>query len=73
MADVLAIEERGIPADLPRSTYEMIRRGAALNPKAPALTFFLSAKKFRKSETWSYGELVADVTRAANFFHTSCS
>jgi fatty-acyl-CoA synthase len=40
-SDVLALEAQGRPPDLPSSTYEMILRGAALNPSAPALSFFL--------------------------------
>jgi fatty-acyl-CoA synthase len=39
-SDVLALEAQGRPPDLPSSTYEMILRGAALNPSAPALSFF---------------------------------
>ena len=36
--DVEAIEARGEPM-LPASTYEMISRGAMLDPEAPALSF----------------------------------
>jgi fatty-acyl-CoA synthase len=32
LLDVEAVEAQGLPADLPESTYEMIRRGASLNP-----------------------------------------
>ena len=66
--DILAIEARGMPADLPTSTYEMIRRGAAINPSAPALSFFLRAADHRKAQTWTYRELVRDITRTANLF-----
>ena len=38
--DVLALEAQGLPVDLPANTYEMIRRGAAIDPSAPALSFF---------------------------------
>ena len=65
-SDILAIEARGMPADLPTSTYEMIRRGAAINPSAPALSFFLRAADHRKAQTWTYHELVRDITRTAN-------
>jgi fatty-acyl-CoA synthase len=68
MDDVLAIETPGLPADLPSSTYEMICRGAAINPSAPALSFFATADDYQNAECWTYGELVRDVTRTANMF-----
>ncbi|WP_186061606.1 acyl-CoA synthetase [Burkholderia gladioli] len=66
--DVLAIETTQRLADLPASTYEMIRRGAQIDPSAPALSFFLRAEDHRKAECWSYRELLGDITRAANLF-----
>ncbi|KXV03129.1 acyl-CoA synthetase [Caballeronia megalochromosomata] len=66
--DVLAIEAQGQVADLPSSTYEMICRGAAINPSAPALSFFATADDYRNAESWTYRELVRDVTRTANLF-----
>lgn len=68
LADVLALEQQG-PGPLPSSTYEMIRRGVALNPKAPALSFFLQTEGHRKPEVWSYEALLAGIHRTANFFH----
>ena len=68
LADVLAIEAQGPPADLPVSTYDLILRGAALNPAAPALSFFQRAEDHRNVECWTYGELVRDINRAANMF-----
>ena len=68
MDDVLAIEQQGLPADLPSSTYEMIRRGATINPSAPALSFFATADDYRNAERWTYSELVHDITRTANMF-----
>jgi fatty-acyl-CoA synthase len=67
-SDVLAIEAQGMPEDLPVSTYEMICRGAAINPSAPALSFFMTADGHRDAECWTYGELVRDITRTANAF-----
>ena len=61
--DVARAEAPGLPADLPASTYEMIRRGANLNPDAPALSFFLTTDEHRKPETWSYRTLLEDITR----------
>ena len=67
-AGIRAIEAQGLPADLPTSTYEMIRRGAAIDPSAPALSFFLRAEDHREAECWTYNELLRDITRAANMF-----
>ncbi len=69
-SDVLAIEAPGMPRDLPPSTYEMLRRGAAIDPSAPALSFFLHADRYETTEQWSYRELLRDVTRTANMFTT---
>ena len=66
--DVLALEAQGVPEDLPVSTYEMICRGAAIDPSAPALSFFMTADVYRNAECWTYGELVRDITRTANAF-----
>jgi len=68
-ADILAIEGRGVPADLPSSTYDMILRGAAIDPKAPALSFFLRVEDHAAPQTWSYAEFVRDINRTANLFH----
>ena len=35
---------------------------------ARALSFFLSADRLDEAHVWTYAELVADVTRAANIF-----
>ena len=68
-ADVLRIENQGLPTDLPVSTFDMIRRGAAINPQAPALSFFLRTEDHRKPEVWTYQTLLARITQTANFFH----
>jgi fatty-acyl-CoA synthase len=64
--DVLVIEAQGQLADLPSSTYEMICRGAAINPSAPALSFFATADDYASREHWTYCELLRDITRTAN-------
>ncbi|CAJ0860383.1 Long-chain-fatty-acid--CoA ligase [Ralstonia sp. LMG 32965] len=68
LQDVEAAEGQGLPPDLPPSTYEMIRRGASLNPRAPALSFFLSVNDHRTPQTWSYAALLERITQTANFF-----
>ncbi|MGU7774814.1 acyl-CoA synthetase [Burkholderia sp. MR1-5-21] len=67
-ADVVAIETEGPPADLPASTYEMICRGAAIDPSAPALSFFLRTDDHRHARRWTYAALLRDITRTANLF-----
>ncbi|RJF89302.1 acyl-CoA synthetase [Oleomonas cavernae] len=67
--DVERIENRGFPSDLPRSTYEMIKRGASINPNAPALSFFLRTEDHLQPETWNYRQLLQRITQAANAFH----
>jgi fatty-acyl-CoA synthase len=66
--DVIAIEVQDLPTDLPASTYEMICHGAAINPCAPALSFFLRAADHHKPEQWTYREFVRDINRTANMF-----
>lgn len=67
--DIENIERIGLPGTLPDSTYEMIQRTAVRIPDAPALSFFLTTAEHRRPETWSYAQLFARITQAANFFH----
>lgn len=69
LTDIEAIEAEPLPASLPSSTYEMIARTARATPDAPALSFFLRVDDHRTPESWSYGQLFAAITRAANLFH----
>ena len=67
LADIVAIEavplgERG----LPQSTYAALAASAKRVPDRTALTFFLSAERLDKTHVWTYAELFADITRAAN-------
>ncbi|APC19099.1 acyl-CoA synthetase [Pseudomonas frederiksbergensis] len=59
------LSERGLAS----STYEALRRTAGRIPDAPALSFFADATDFQSTHDWSYCELFADITRAANAFH----
>lgn len=67
--DVRAIEAEGPPADWPQNTYDLLKRGAALDPAAPALSFFLTIEDQDRPEIWSYRRLIAEITRTANAFH----
>lgn len=70
IVDIEAIEavplaDRG----LPRTTYEALAATTRRMPDAKALSFFLTSDAYDHVFTWSYAELLADVTRAANAFH----
>ena len=68
--DVLNGEEQMKGAALPDSTYELICQGEALDPEAPALSFFLTTDSHARPETWSYRQLVRRINQATNFFDT---
>ncbi|WP_322083355.1 acyl-CoA synthetase [Burkholderia sp. BCC1972] len=68
--DVESIEARGLPTDLPASTYEMFCRSAKQYPDAPALSFFMTVDEHRVPQTWTYRELLARITQTANFFES---
>ncbi|EIU7159925.1 acyl-CoA synthetase [Pseudomonas aeruginosa] len=68
--DIRAIEqvplrERGLAAN----TYAALQHCALANAEAPALSFVLDARRHQRTHDWSYAELFADITRAANAFH----
>ncbi len=69
LADIEAIEKIPIQDRVTASsTYEMIARGAAIDPEAPALSFILSGDFYNQPMTVTYKDLLANITRAANLF-----
>jgi fatty-acyl-CoA synthase len=70
ISNIAAIEQVPL-ADwrLPESTFAALLSSAARTPNAKALSFFLTASAYDRPRTWTYGEFVAEVTRAANVFH----
>jgi fatty-acyl-CoA synthase len=70
IADIEALEARPL-ADraLPRTTYEALAATSRRTPNSKALSFFLTADTYTRAFTWTYSELLADITRAANAFH----
>ncbi|MES2719360.1 MAG: acyl-CoA synthetase [Pseudomonadota bacterium] len=68
-SDIEAIEAKGWPQDLPVSTYALLQQGCAINPQAPALSFFLTTDQHDRPTTWTYADLLRDVTRTANAFN----
>ncbi|QWF15911.1 acyl-CoA synthetase [Lysobacter capsici] len=68
LRDIEALERAGPPA-LPASTLEMIRQGAAIDPAAPALSFFLRTADHARAERYDYAQLLRQIHRSANAFH----
>jgi fatty-acyl-CoA synthase len=62
--EVIPLSERA----LPESSYAALVDASKRSPDAQALSFFLSADRLDEAHVWTYAELVADVTRAANVF-----
>ena len=70
LSDIEAIEAQPLSSHrLPRTSYEALAATVARTPEAKALSFFLSADACAQAFVWTYEELLADVTRAANAFH----
>jgi acyl-CoA synthetase (AMP-forming)/AMP-acid ligase II len=50
------------------NTYQLIADSAARWPDSPALSYFPRVEDFRTPLTWSYSELLGEITKAANMF-----
>ena len=55
--------------NLPESTYAMFQQAAEKYGDKQALAFFLQAKDYEKAVHYSYRDLLARITQAANMFH----
>ncbi len=51
------------------NTYDLIKKGAAINPEAPAISFFLSGDSYDQPIQVTYCDLVTRITQTANLFH----
>lgn len=70
LADIEAFEKVPIEDRLPFfNTYDLIKQGAAVNPEAPAISFFLSGADYAHPTQVTYREFLNQVTRTANLFH----
>jgi len=70
LADILEVEKIPIEQRLNFfNTYDMLRHGAAIDPEAPAISFFLSGADYSRPMRLTYREFLANVTRTANLFH----
>lgn len=73
LSDILEIEKTPLAAhSLPQSTFAMLQQGAAIDPEAPALHWFLQAKgkAFTHKESYSFREMLGHIRQTANFFHS---
>ena len=59
------------PALTPESTYALLAGAASRFGDAPALTFIPDAANFHGVQHWSFRDLLAEVTQAANLFHAT--
>ncbi|WP_220668835.1 acyl-CoA synthetase [Paenirhodobacter hankyongi] len=67
LADILRIEATPLEErPLPASTYAALREVAAARPGQTALSFFPVLAALDRPETWSWGALLAEITRTAN-------
>jgi fatty-acyl-CoA synthase len=70
LRDIQLIEQTPlVERDLPASTYELIRRSAARQPDAPALSFILQGTADEAPYRLTYGQLLGKITQTANAFH----
>jgi len=70
LADIEKFERVPIEQRLPYlTTYDMLKHGAAINPEATALSFFLSGENYANPSQVTYGDFLAQITRTANLFH----
>ncbi|MGO9358776.1 MAG: acyl-CoA synthetase [Xanthobacteraceae bacterium] len=70
LADIQSIETQPLATrGLPRTTYDVFTASAKHWPDRKALSFFLTADTYQRASTWTYAELLAEITRAANALH----
>ncbi len=70
LADIEAFEQTPVEERLNFfNTYDLLKHGAAIDPAATAISFFLSGDQYDQPMTVSYADLLANITRAANLFH----
>ncbi|CAD0187227.1 Long-chain-fatty-acid--CoA ligase [Ruegeria sp. THAF57] len=67
LSDIQAFEQTPLAAqDMPATTFAALQKGAAINPAAPAISFFVSARDFARPKVVTYADLLAKVTQTAN-------
>jgi len=51
------------------NSYDLIKKGAAINQDATAISFFLSGDSYDQPTQVTYHDLMSNITRTANLFH----
>ena len=51
------------------NTYDLLQKGAAINPDAAAISFFLAGDRYDQPMRVTYRELMANITKTANLLH----
>lgn len=51
------------------NTYDLLKKGAAINPDATAISFFLAGDSYDQPIQVTYRDLMANITKTANLFH----
>ena len=51
------------------NTYDLLKKGAAINPEATAISFFLAGDTYDQPMQVTYRDLIANITKTANLFH----
>ena len=70
LADIEEIEKTPFEERLTvHNTYDMIRKGASINPDSPAISLILSGDQYDKPVQVSYREFWAKVNQTANLLH----
>jgi fatty-acyl-CoA synthase len=65
------VAPEGFVAPMPGSTYDLLAGASTRFGDLPALSFIPDATDFRRVERWTFRELLAKVTQAANLFHAA--
>ncbi|WP_054032664.1 acyl-CoA synthetase [Desulfatitalea tepidiphila] len=67
LADIEAIEKVPLLERVTeKSTYELISKGAAINPDATAMSFILDGERFQEPIRVTYGQFMAKIRQTAN-------
>jgi fatty-acyl-CoA synthase len=70
VADIEAIEKTPVQERMKTfNTYDLLKQGAAINPEAPAISFFLSGEDYASPQVITYREFFSRITQTANLFH----
>ncbi|HFB52480.1 MAG TPA: acyl-CoA synthetase, partial [Anaerolineae bacterium] len=70
LAEIEAVEQTPLAErNYPPTTYEMLQRGAAVDPNHTALHFFLQGTAFDKPTSYTYRQLMSAITQTANMLH----